>query len=479
MKSKFLLIIIATSLVFTSCKDYLDVNDDPNNPTSVPINNVIPAAQTQVVGYVGGSLSILGGIWTQCWAQSNASSQYVYIDEYNVQPTDFNIQWRDAYSGTLNDLKYVLEKAEAEQNWTAYLIATSLTAYTYQMLVDLYDKVPYTEALKADEGVLQPKADNGQDIYDDLITKIDAALAKDFSNAGSVQIPTDLFFGSKSKDAQIEAWKKFANTLKLRLYLRQSKVRPSVATAGINSVLSSPIGLLDEDAGISSFLDQDSKSNPLFEDDRRQLNTTTNIRGSKTFIDTLVSSNDPRIVDYFSANSGGIYVGLPQGGHQIPSTTINPSTISVMKVGATDPFYLFSVEQVYFMLSEAHLLLGNSSEAKSAYESGISTSFDRYGYDASAFLASGGDYEWDGSLGKIMVAKWFSMPYNAIEVFFDFRKNGFPSFFNTSLTSKLPSGKYPARLPYPLNETRINANLPANVSIDMPVWWDVDGEQGN
>jgi hypothetical protein len=215
----------------------------------------------------------------------------------------------------------------------------------------------------------------------------------------------------------------------------------------------------------------------LYEEDRRQLNTTTNIRGSKTFVDALVNTNDPRIVDYFNVNSGGIYVGLPQGGHQIPSTTINPSTISVMKVGATDPVYLFSLEQVYFMLSEANLFLGNISQARSSYESAVTTSFDRYGHDASSFLTVGGAYEWDGSLARIMTSKWLAMPYNAIEVFFDFRKNGFPSFFNTSLTTKLPEGRFPARLPYPLNETRVNANLPANVTIDTPVWWDVDGGQ--
>jgi hypothetical protein len=98
-----------------------------------------------------GELAIVGGLWAQYWAQAASSSQYKDFDSYSISSTTFyvNSSYSTMYAGALLDLQSVIEKAKAKQDWRYYLMAITLKAYTYQVLVDLYDKVPYTKHCRA------------------------------------------------------------------------------------------------------------------------------------------------------------------------------------------------------------------------------------------------------------------------------------------------------------------------------------------
>src|SRR5262245_46746949 len=117
MKSivKYCVITLAV-LSFTSCEDWLDVNDSPNNPTNVAPEFVLPAAQISVAATVGGNFSIVGGIWSQHWTQSHVASQYKNLDSYDLQGNTFNIAWTELYAGGLNDFEDVKRKATASGN---------------------------------------------------------------------------------------------------------------------------------------------------------------------------------------------------------------------------------------------------------------------------------------------------------------------------------------------------------------------------
>src|SRR5665647_1646604 len=141
--------LLSLLLMGVSCKQQLDINQSPNVPTLEQGNPqlVFPAAVLATTGKVGGDLTILGGMWAQNYTQAAASNQYKYIDAYDVKATDFNATWNVLYTSGLKNYNYVTDKAKASGDWVFYLMSTVMGAYTNAILVDLYDKIPYTEAI--------------------------------------------------------------------------------------------------------------------------------------------------------------------------------------------------------------------------------------------------------------------------------------------------------------------------------------------
>src|SRR5688572_26956406 len=141
-KVKLLIMGMAVVLFSTSCKKFLDINVDPDAPLDVPAELLIPSAEVQIAASLSGDFSILGGIWAQHWAQANSSNQYRDEESYNLNSSDYNRPWRDLYSDVLVDLNRAKANASSTGEWTSYLISTALQGYTYQILVDYYDKIP-------------------------------------------------------------------------------------------------------------------------------------------------------------------------------------------------------------------------------------------------------------------------------------------------------------------------------------------------
>jgi len=483
---KFLILFAFVLLAGSSCNEWLDVNTDPNNPTEVPADLVLPNAQMQIAGSVGGDYAILGGIWAQHWTQSHIASQYKDIDSYDLTDKDFEIDWSELYSDALVDLAEIKTKSSAAGEWNSYLQATCLEAYTYQILADLYDKVPCKEAVQGSAN-LTPKFDDGEAIYDELFTRINAALAKDFNAATVVKVTSDLIFGSQDKSGQIDSWKRFANTLKLKMLLRQTESsRAADATQKINNMLSSGTAFLTGHAAISIFIDEANRSNPLYENNVRQLNVATNIRASYTLMSLLQANNDPRLDAYFVPGSAG-HFALAQGDFNELTSVTPGARPSSAKFSATTPFYFFSADEVDFMLAEASLRTGASVE--NHYYNGIKDAFAKFGLtapqnlldNAYKFPTSGTTAE---KLEAIITQKWMASVNQGYESYFDQNRTGYPRISNVpaSDASYVPgrytysiegvtSGKFPKRLIFPDLSRRVNPNTPAFVAITEKVWW--------
>ena len=171
--SNYILIGVFALTLF-GCEKYLDVNTDPNNPQDVTADFILPAAQTSVAITMGNSYFNLGGFWSQYYTQSPTASQYKKMEAYNLTTDFFDREWSEAYAGGLNDLEIIRSKSTVSGDHAYYLIATLLQAYTFQMLADLYDDIPFFDALKGvSDGTLNPKFDNGADIYPVLLERID------------------------------------------------------------------------------------------------------------------------------------------------------------------------------------------------------------------------------------------------------------------------------------------------------------------
>ncbi len=482
MISIFLLSLL---LMGVSCKNQLDINNNPNVPTLAQGTPklVFPAAVLATVGKVGGDLTILGGIWSQYYTQSALSNQYKYIDAYDVKSTDFNDSWNILYTNGLKNYKFVTDNAKQTGDWTYFLMGTVMTAYTTAILVDLYDKIPYSEAFNG-TGNLSPKFDDGYTIYKDLLARIDTALSKDFTvSTNTLPGTSDMIFGG-----DVAKWKAFANTLKLKLYLRMINAKPSEAQTGVMAIINSKVPLLTTDASVTNFTNVLGKDNPFYEQNIRQLNTTDNIRASKTFASWLSGNADPRAVTFFGA---AIPVSVNQGDYNGTDATYQSAKVFVQK--PTDPVIFISKAESYFLQAEADVRYFGGTNAQALYDQGVLAAFAATGNNGASFIAPTGAYAFPNTgtqeqkIEAIIVQKWASFPYgcHAIEGFFEKNRTGYPrtsAVYSTSasyvpgqlvvaINSVIASGQMPKRLVYPYDETSRNSNAPALVPIATAVWW--------
>ncbi|WP_289529044.1 SusD/RagB family nutrient-binding outer membrane lipoprotein [Labilibaculum sp. K2S] len=489
MKNRLLYIFIfVLGLGFTACETSLDINDDPNNPTEATIGLVFPAAQASLTTQVSGQLFNLGGFFSQYWDQSPEAGQYLDLSNYKLDTESFQTFFDEAYSGGLNDLQYVLDKAEATGDWGNYLAATVVRAYYFQLLVDLYDEVPYTEALKGTEFIF-PKYDKGEDVYNGIIAELDVALAKDFS--GQTVTSKDLFF-----EGDLQAWIQFANSLKLKIATRAGN------TALVNQLLTTP-NFITKNVGLNSsvYSQEQNKRNPWYETNVSRLSGdgdySINHVASHNFILYLQTKNDPRINTLFfpsvtTGNHNGNYFGSSKLAAERKAD--KRDDFSTVKIEQTHPSYIMLVSEVLLLQAEGYARAGDYAKAKSVYDQAVNASFELHGLDgASALLASGGSYEFTATnltdaLEQIMMQKYVCLAhFNNIEAWFEHNRTGYPKIspvpakdatyvpgeFTSPVDNKLGDGRFPHRLYYTDSEVSSNPNTPEQINdITIKVWWD-------
>ncbi|MNS55322.1 Susd and RagB outer membrane lipoprotein [compost metagenome] len=484
-------IFLATATLFlVSCDSLLDINEDPNNP---PIEQatpevLFPAAVMSSAGMIGGQLTIVGGIWSQYWAQSSFSNQYKEIDSYNLTRIneEVNLPYEELMAGALADYQLSIQKSLERSDWRYYLMSVVMKAYTFQVVADLYDQVPYSQAFQG-AGNLQPKFDDGYSIYVASLAQIDDALSKDFKSQplDAAQQKSDFVFGG-----DMDKWEQFANTLKLKMYLRMVNAKPAEAEAGIRALYQADASFLSEGAGVTAFEDIPNKSNPFYEFNIRRLNTTTNIRASITFVSWLTLHKDPRAVSYFgNANPIGIHQGDFNATVQEQPTYGNAS---VFVQHATDPVWFISAAESNLMQAEALERYFGGAGAKDKYDTGVTEAFAELGLTPGSLLT--GDYAYptgtfEQKLEAIIVQKWAAFPgSHALEAFFEQSRTGYPRISPVYSTDPrylgedrqgqwvyakngFTQGRFPKRLVFPDYEQTRNSNTPAEVPIYTNVWW--------
>jgi len=490
-------VLLALILAGAGCKKQLNINENPNFPNlsqGTPAQ-VFPVAVLATIASTGGNLAIVGGMWSQFFTQAALAQQYTDVDSYNLPNTDGFVQgpWSQLFVDGLKNYQYVIDQAASQQDWNSYLMGTVMKAYTAEVMVDLYSSMPYSQAL---EGATQlnPKFDSGSAIYNSLISELDSALGKDFTaNTNSDMGTQDLVFGGN-----ISNWLAFANTLKLKMYLRMINVDPAGAQAGVTALVGSGVAFLGTgtgDASVTNFTAAPGLENPLYEQNIFQLNTAVNLRASVTMLSWLNESNDPRVNFYYTPAAPGLPItGINQGDFRSINTAY--ATAAIFAETPTDPVELISLAESYFLQAEADVRYNGGANAKSLYNQGVTAAFGYTGNDASSFIAGGGAYAWGAEmengqalspLAQVIRQKWAASVYgcHGIESYFDFNRTGLPlqslvystdpSYVPGQLVvvpnSVLAPGQMPKRLIYPYNEVSRNTNAPTTVPSTLPVWW--------
>jgi hypothetical protein len=291
----------------------------------------------------------------------------------------------------------------------------------------------------------------------------------------------------------MEQWKRFANTLKLKIYLRQAYVRSNVAQAGIAPMYAAGAEFVDQgDAAAVPFTNVTFNQNPLF----AHINSLGefNILASQTSINRMQNLSDPRMrIVYKAATAApntGNFVGILQGnGRNLP----NPSTLNDRQFskpgaavggpgGATASVIFMSEAESYFLQAEAVARGWGTGDAEQLYYDGIALSFLSWGLSINQFITYASQPAMDFPVGgtvdqkvkAIIFQKWTAMCGSQnVEGWTEWRRTGYPDIFTVSATSNI-GNKFPARLLYPDSEVTSNPNTPAQKLVSDKVWWDVN-----
>jgi len=467
---RLLLLALIGVVGMTGCKKFLDINQNPNNPDSADPNLLLPTVEASVGQVVGNAFQVYGGMYAQYWTQSPNASQYRSVDQYRLTNTSFDRPWLTIYRNSLINADLIIKNPGTSLEYTKG-IAYILKAYTYQLATDAFGDVPLSQALQGN-GFGSPKYDTQELVYDSIFNYIDKgkALLAINSNSPGAQ---DLVFGGSPTN-----WTAFANTLKLRAYLRLTKINPAKAEAGVKALYAAGATFLAADASIK-YSTVGGNQNPLF-NETVALNTQ-NLVASSTAVNAFTRNNDPRVNKFYDDVAGQTAKSIVQGSFNssgvaklvaVPSSLVGGNLAN--GTSATAPVKLISAAESYFLQAEAVARGWASGDVVALVKSGVTASFVATGLsagDATTYFtnAQDGQAAFDAAstvelkVKAIITQKYYAMcGFQGFEAWSEYRRTGYPNFLITSVASTLAAGKLPLRLLYPNSEATSNLNFPGN-----------------
>jgi len=515
------ILILMTAVMLASCSDNLEgLNENIKDPSTVPGESLFTGAQKSLVDQIV-DLNVNNNN-TKLWAQF--LQETTYTDESNYDQVTRNIpqtQWDVLYKDVLKDLN----EAEINIAATTYLpelevqkpnkllVIEILKVYAYSVLVETFGDVPYSEALNID--ILTPKYDDGLTVYKDLIERLTVAINGLDESVGS--------FGREDRiyNGNVTQWKKFANSLKLRMGILLSDVDNSFAKTTVESAVLSGVLASNDDNATYAYLSADPNTNPIHDNlvlsGRHDFVAATTIvdimqprsyeyledsnddgvineEDNRTVVPGSVTSTDPRLKYYFAPNidADPSVAEVVYFGGEIGNTAnfSSHSQVAPRVEAATEPGVIMDYAEVEFLLAEAverGFAVGGT--AKEHYDMGITASIEYWGGNAaetadylalahvdydSAIAASTATTPWKEVIGT---QKWIALYNRGLEAWTSIRLLDYPVM---ATPAEAVSG-FPNRYTYPIVEQTLNGTNYTSASTaiggdeaETKLFWDLN-----
>ena len=445
------------------CSDELEeINENPNSPVNVPADRLI--------------LGIERDMSRQYTINSfDLTNKFVHYTEFPnrlweafLVEREAEDDWWSAHFGEIRNVNHILQNISAgEEDYRG--VALVMRSWMYYLLSAYYGDVPYTTGGLATENINQPTFDNQEAVFAGILADLEEA--NQLLGTGSIPLINDFLL-----DNDVMKWKKFANSLRVRVLMaRSGQIDPSAA---LQSMLDDPTTypMMSSNSDQPAFTYDDVIQYPR---NRQGEFFTLNTFMAEDFINTLTTLNDERIKAFSGQTSGGDYVGVVSGSADQPvDGTVSPISDLIL-----DAHTIFTLQTVWMSYAELQFLWAEAAErgwiqggtttAETYYNQGIEAS---YAYQASRVMlgieqglgltpmanfdpgyleAPGVDYtgSTDEKLALIATQKWIAL-FNDMESYFSWRRTGLPSL--TVNPAGPNGGVYPMRFRYPLNERVFN-----------------------
>ena len=480
---KKILLTLFITCMFFACDDRLEeLNRPTKEPVEVPASTVFANGVKELAYMVTNSNTNINvfRLYAQYWAQTTYpdESQYNMVTRRN--PDNF---WRGTYRDALKDLDVSQDITMA--TWEAEGISEAERdnriasaeigkVFGFAALVDAFGPVPYSEAL--DEEILQPKYDDDEEIYNNLIAQLDQAIAMiNVSEAGFPE-NQDLLYGG-----DMEGWLKFANSIKLRMALTISDVNSSKAGTMIAEAIAGGVFESNADNASITYLDAFPNTHPVHEDLVQSGRDDYVV--ANTLVDKLNALDDPRLAVFAQPKEDGTYEGGVYG--------TNNTFALLSHIG--EPFYQPTLEGLLLDYAEVEFLLAEAAArgftvpgtVEQHYNAGITASMTYWGIpqaEIDAYLAqpevayATAEGDWKQKIGT---QHWIALYNRGFEGWTVWRRLDFTGFNTPPL---LAYEDIPERFIYPIEEGTLNrANLDQGIQLlggpddaNTRVFWDVN-----
>lgn len=516
---KKILIGVFTLFAINACDTdaLIDLNVNPQAVNQVDLNFLMSSAQLGTAS--GGSRGDNRYIdWrTNMGMCAHAIQQIANVgggiapgDKYTDNSETNTAPWEFLYNDVLQNLAEIIRQTDAGgyaegKNKNLRQAARILKAYNFMRLTDYYGNIPYSESLKGvSDLIFFPKYDSQQAIYTDLLKEVsEATQAINTSNGDEDFSEADLFY-----NGDIAKWKKFGNTLLLRMALRVSNVDANLAsqyaTLAVNGGLmtsNEDICKIQMDLGPSEWTNQNGISRAFTQGDGGQPSPL-----SATLVDFLKNHNDPRLSILSGGVNGntdpaaqrGLPNGLDNGGLQdllgkAGANVLEEFSVINPKLLDDDESYVFmNYSEAEFLLAEcAEKGIGGVTGAEEHFRNGVFAALRQY---ADAYKLADGSTDqslvipsqearnfadglaYDG-MKSIYEQMWVSKFFNWWDAWSDWRRTGYPVLTPVNYPGNVTGGTIPRKLRVPNGELAINGdNFTAGGSTPnqytTKVWWD-------
>ncbi|HEY0898179.1 MAG TPA: SusD/RagB family nutrient-binding outer membrane lipoprotein, partial [Sphingobacteriaceae bacterium] len=468
-------LILLSCINFSCTKNFEEINTDPNR-----IDRISPGTLLNPIIYeLAGFNTERSDAITFQLMQVNLPypSAQGGIHRYDLTESAGNSTW-NAYYRWLKNIKEMKAAADAAQDPNYQAIALTLNAWTYSLLTDAFGDVPMVEAGRGDEGIFQPKFNTQQEIYTQILTDLETANGL-FNPARTMVFGTDILYGNN-----VNNWKKFCNSLRMRLLLRVAKRAEMNSYAKLAEIVNDPVKYpvftKNEEAAILKITGITPNVSPW----GRAIDFTTFRAASSFFIDNLNAVNDPRLPKFAtqarpSTGTGTIgYKGIPSGYTGSDSQFgYQPSNLNIALVTAPMTAVIMTYAEVEFIKAELALLGKITGDAKTHYENGVKAAITQWGATVPADYFTNANAAYNGTLERIMLQKYYALFFNDYQQWFEYRRTGFPVL--PKADGMMNDKVMPVRFRYPISVvTNNNANYKTALQsmggddINTKVWWE-------
>ena len=494
---KFLTLILASSL-FIACdfdKGFDEMNINPTKAAQIDVNNKLASVFLRTSGerYENWRASL---IYSSMIVQHMSSTATYWTGNFYTRNDGYATSLFDrAYPQQVKEIQDIINQLNEEGNsGTAMGVARIWRVFIFHRLTDLYGDIPYSEAGKGYiEGILKPAYDAQQDIYMDMLSELEAGIGQLGANTLGV---SDLVY-----QGDVDKWRRFGNSLMLRLAMRLTKADAATAQAWATKAISA--GTMSSNGDIAYIQHTLGPAGINKNGHGEVFSADGNPRLSKTFVDFL--QGDPRLPILGARRSDGStnpadLIGMPNGltSGALEAKYGNDNTVYAepnrgVITGEDAPMVFQTYAEVEFLKAEASTRGWISSDAATHYNNGVKAAMQMlsmlYPNAAAISDAQVADYlaarPFDAANAMEMIHSqyWAATFLNEYEAFANWRRTGFPvlqPFGGEAVyDGNVTNGTIPRRLIYPMSEESTNAeNFAAALSRQGPnefttrVWWD-------
>ncbi|EAS20992.1 conserved hypothetical protein [Flavobacteria bacterium BBFL7] len=477
---KYYFLITFISIGITSCTaDFEEINTNSNAPVTVQPSLLL----RQVIYNYGEEMSYEGFVAGGLLGQHMTALDFNLFDRHALKSPQLGGDPWPIFYRNLRDNELILNQSRSSEAFKVYEGPSLIfKAYMTAALTDIYGDVPYNEAFRGLDGIVQPQYDLQEDIYlqeNGILDNLDKGIAAIENYTGSIALDGDVLY-----NGDLQAWIRFANSLKIKAMVR---ISDKENTSTRLQELYDDGNYIADNTQNAIFNFTDSEPNN-FRMARLRAGDFNNFVMSETMEEILEGLNDARIDVLFrprgNNGNGDNYEGLLNG---IDASSTSVSLADYSLAGTIFRENTAMLDANYMTAWETNFLLAEAAEkglitapAQTLYETAVTQAFEYwnttlpvdYLTTTAAYAANGND-----PIEQIITQKWIASVINGYEGWIEYRRTGFPALKNIS--ASLNNNLIPVRMPYPAEEASLNAdnyNSAAAATndndINVPVWWD-------